>query len=138
MKAKSSSRGALWIGQGMDVYIYICKGKATETDQELCESRGGHRGLPSPNKPTVSVDVKLHFNRPKATEKRGRSRLDDRQTGGVVNGGVVEVGHAEDGAGCAAVGPGARPAPVSLLQADGPGGQDVQRAVPHRSFGLGR
>ena len=40
-------------------------GKATETDQELCESRGDHRGLPSPNNPTVSVDVKQHFNRPK-------------------------------------------------------------------------
>ena len=67
----------------------------------------------------------------------GRSRLDDRQTGSVVNGRVVEVGHAEDGAGRAAVGPGARPTPVSLLQADGPGGQDVQRAV-HRSLSLGR
>ena len=26
--------------------------------QELCESRGGRPGLPVPNKPTVSVDVK--------------------------------------------------------------------------------
>ena len=26
--------------------------------QELCESRGGRRGLPVLNKPTVSVDVK--------------------------------------------------------------------------------
>ena len=29
---------------------------------ELCESRGGRPGLPVPNKPTVSVDVKQHFN----------------------------------------------------------------------------
>ena len=28
--------------------------------QELCESRGGRPGLPVPNKPTVSVDVKQH------------------------------------------------------------------------------
>ena len=32
--------------------------------QELCESRGGHPGLPVPKKPTVSVDVKQHFNQP--------------------------------------------------------------------------
>ena len=31
---------------------------ATDRAQELCESRGGRRGLPVPNKPTVSVDVK--------------------------------------------------------------------------------
>ena len=30
--------------------------------QELCESGGGRPGLPVPNKPTVSVDVKQHFN----------------------------------------------------------------------------
>ena len=30
--------------------------------QELCESEGGHPGHPVPNKPTVSVDVKQHFN----------------------------------------------------------------------------
>ena len=30
--------------------------------QELCESRGGRPGLPVPNKPTVSVAVKQHFN----------------------------------------------------------------------------
>ena len=29
---------------------------------ELCESRGGRPGLPVLNKPTVSVDVKQHFN----------------------------------------------------------------------------
>ena len=29
--------------------------------QELCESRGGRPGLPVPNKPTVSVDVKQHY-----------------------------------------------------------------------------
>ena len=28
--------------------------------QELCESRGGRPGLPIPNKPTVSVDIKQH------------------------------------------------------------------------------
>ena len=28
--------------------------------QELCESRGGSPGLPVPNQPTVSVDVKQH------------------------------------------------------------------------------
>ena len=28
--------------------------------QELCESRGGRHGLPVPNKPTASVDVKQH------------------------------------------------------------------------------
>ena len=30
--------------------------------QEVCESRGGCPGLPVPNKPTVSVDAKQHFN----------------------------------------------------------------------------
>ena len=30
--------------------------------QELCESRGGRPGLPFPNKPAVSVDIKQHFN----------------------------------------------------------------------------
>ena len=30
--------------------------------QELCESRGGRPWAPVPNKPTVSVDVKQHFN----------------------------------------------------------------------------
>ena len=29
--------------------------------QEVCESRSGRPGLPVPNKPTVSVDVKQHF-----------------------------------------------------------------------------
>ena len=28
--------------------------------EEVCESRGGRPGLPVPNKPTVSVDVKQH------------------------------------------------------------------------------
>ena len=31
--------------------------------QELCESRGGRPGLPVPNKPTVSVDVKQHWTK---------------------------------------------------------------------------
>ena len=50
--------------------------------QELCESRGGRPGLPSLlNKPTVSVDVKQHFNKtsPSLTNKPygfcGRSAL---------------------------------------------------------------
>ena len=30
--------------------------------QDLCESRGGRPGLPVPNKSTVSVDIKQHFN----------------------------------------------------------------------------
>ena len=30
--------------------------------QEVCESPGGRPGLPVPNKPRVSVDVKQHFN----------------------------------------------------------------------------
>ena len=30
--------------------------------QELSESRGGRPGLPIPNKPMISVDVKQHFN----------------------------------------------------------------------------
>ena len=30
--------------------------------QELCENRGGRPGLPFPNKPTVSVDVKQQLN----------------------------------------------------------------------------
>ena len=30
--------------------------------QELCESRGGRPRLLPPNKPTVSVDIKHHFN----------------------------------------------------------------------------
>ena len=30
--------------------------------QELCASRGGRPGLLPPNKPTVSVDIKHHFN----------------------------------------------------------------------------
>ena len=31
--------------------------------KELCGSRGGRPGLPVPNKPSVSVDVKQHFNK---------------------------------------------------------------------------
>ena len=33
----------------------------TDRAQELCESRGGRPGLPVPNTPTVSVDVKQHL-----------------------------------------------------------------------------
>ena len=38
--------------------------------QELCESRGGRPGLPVPNKPTVPVDVKQHFNQLESPEFR--------------------------------------------------------------------
>ena len=40
--------------------------------QELCESRGGRPGLPVPNKPTVSVDVKQHFNQQMMGQKGGK------------------------------------------------------------------
>ena len=36
--------------------------------QELCESRGGRPGVSVTDKPTVSVDVKGHFNQPTWTE----------------------------------------------------------------------
>ena len=36
-------------------WTYITRG------QEVCESRGGRPGLPVPNKPMVSVDVKQHL-----------------------------------------------------------------------------
>ena len=38
------------------------KQKTTENQSlgAVCESRGGRPGLPDPNKPTVSVDVKQH------------------------------------------------------------------------------
>ena len=42
----------LWVGQS--------GGGGGGRVQELCESRGGRPGLPVPNKPTVSVDVKQH------------------------------------------------------------------------------
>ena len=50
-----------------DLFLSLWCGlrKAHENEiraQELCESRGGRPGLP--NKPTVSVDVKQHFNQP--------------------------------------------------------------------------
>ena len=37
--------------------------QANGRGQVLCERRGGRPGLPVPNKLTVSVDVKQHFNR---------------------------------------------------------------------------
>ena len=43
--------------------VLVLKARAltyTHRAQELCESRGGCHGLPVPNKPTVSVDVKQH------------------------------------------------------------------------------
>ena len=47
--------------------------------QELCESRGGRPGLPVPNKPTVSVDVKQHsVNQPGC-----HSVLNDNSVGGI-------------------------------------------------------
>ena len=36
--------------------------QSSQSSQELCESRGGRPGPPVPHKPTVSVDVKQHFN----------------------------------------------------------------------------
>ena len=39
---------------------HLTQVKSTDRAQELCESRGGRPGLPVPNKPTVSVDVKQH------------------------------------------------------------------------------
>ena len=42
--------------------------------QELCESLDGRPGLPVPNKPTVSVDVKQHFNK----RQVGPSELGER------------------------------------------------------------
>ena len=50
--------------------------------QELCESRGGRPGLPVPNKPTVSVDIKQHFNqhtRFSASSRRTSLRVQRRQ-----------------------------------------------------------
>ena len=48
-----------------------CHWKKRARAQELCESRGGRPGLPSPNKPTVSVDVKQHFNNKKKRKGGG-------------------------------------------------------------------
>ena len=45
--------------------------------QELCESRGGRPGLPVPNKPTVSVDVKQHLKKNvKNTELRSCTKVE--------------------------------------------------------------
>ena len=41
--------------------------------QELCESGGGRPGLPVPNKPTVSVDVKHHST--KLRDEREKKKL---------------------------------------------------------------
>ena len=43
-------------------YVIIMSLEKSFRAHELCESRGGRPGLLSPNKPTVSVDVKPHFN----------------------------------------------------------------------------
>ena len=42
------------------LYKYSFTLQAIVRAQEVCESRGGRPGLPVPNKPTVSVDVKQH------------------------------------------------------------------------------
>jgi len=42
--------------------------------QEVCESRGGRPGFPVPNKPTVSVDVKQHFNISVKERKKARNK----------------------------------------------------------------
>ena len=46
----------------------------TSRAQELCESQGGRPGLPVPNKPTVSVDVKQHSTN-KCKEEGGGERV---------------------------------------------------------------
>ena len=44
-------------------HMYMCSEALRVRAQELCESRGGRPGFPSLiNKPTVSVDLKQHFN----------------------------------------------------------------------------
>ena len=43
----------------MAVYL-SARNDFSNRSQELCESGGGRSGLPSPNKPTVSEDVKQH------------------------------------------------------------------------------
>ena len=52
--------------------------------QELCKSRGGRPGLPVPNHPTVSVDLKKDFNQQqrissqlKKKKKKKKSLLND-------------------------------------------------------------
>ena len=51
--------------------------------QEFCESGGGRPGFPVPNKPTVSVDVKQHFNNNK---RGGGGRIGGRGEWGVLSG----------------------------------------------------
>ena len=48
--------------------------------QELCQNRGGRPGLPVPNKPTVSVDVKQHFNKSTTAMTTAMTTLDLFQT----------------------------------------------------------
>ena len=43
------------------IYAVCCRWDHDYGEQELCESRGGRLGLPVPNKPTVSVDVKQQW-----------------------------------------------------------------------------
>ena len=46
----------------VDIQKALCKATVTLTTQELSECRGGRSGLPSLISPTVSVDIKQHFN----------------------------------------------------------------------------
>ena len=46
----------------------------------MCESRGGRPGLPVPNKPTVSVDVKQNLNN--KSKHQSESRRDQEEGGG--------------------------------------------------------
>ena len=46
--------------------------------QELCESRGGRPGLPVPNKPMVSVDVKHYERRSETLRIRAQELCESR------------------------------------------------------------
>jgi len=48
-----------------------------DSAQELCESRDGPSCAPVPNKPTVSVDVKQHFNQQQDEEEATLTRAAD-------------------------------------------------------------
>ena len=50
--------GDVKIQELTSVFVVVFDDRA----RELCEGRGGRPGFPVPNKPTVSVDVKQHFN----------------------------------------------------------------------------
>ena len=52
----------------------------TNGAQELCESRGGRPRLPVPDKPTVSVDVKQHFNQQQQQQQQQQKTQPKKQT----------------------------------------------------------